>query len=83
MGPAKVSQQLKNHLAGPEIQVAGRLIGKQYTGLSHKGACQHDTLLFSARQFTRAVQSPRAKADFIQPRERFGGSLRVCPPPNQ
>ena len=45
----KVSQQLKNHLAGPEIQVAGRLIGKQYTGLSHKGTCQHDTLLFPAR----------------------------------
>jgi hypothetical protein len=26
--PVQVFEQLKNHLAGPEIQVAGRFIGK-------------------------------------------------------
>jgi hypothetical protein len=56
----EIFQQLENHLAGPKVQVAGRLIGKQNTGLSHKGASQHDPLLFPARQFTRAVRCPRA-----------------------
>ena len=49
MGAVQVFQQLKDHLAGPEIQVAGRLIGEQNTGLSHQSAGQHHPLLFSAR----------------------------------
>jgi hypothetical protein len=60
MRAMQIFQQLENHFASPEVQVAGRLIGKQNTGLSHKGAGQHDPLLFPTRQFTRAVRCPRA-----------------------
>src|ERR1017187_4208006 len=83
MRAVQLLQQLENHLAGPEVQVAGRLVGQQNAGFSNKRTGQHDALLFPARQFTRAVRCPRLQPHLMQPRERFGGSLGMRPSPNQ
>ena len=45
----QVFQKFEDHLAGPKIEIAGRLIGEQNAGLSHQRAGQHDPLLLSTR----------------------------------
>ena len=49
MSAVQVCQKFEDHLAGPKIQVAGRLIGEQDAGLSHQRAGKHDPLLLSTR----------------------------------
>ena len=45
----QVLEQTHDHLAGPEIQVAGGLVGQQNAGIAHQGPGQNHALLFSAR----------------------------------
>ena len=49
MRPVEIFQQFENHLAGPEVQVAGRLVGQQHVGFPDQSAGQHHPLLFPAR----------------------------------
>ena len=44
----QVVEQLKDHFAGPEIEVAGGLVGQQNAGVAHQGARQDHPLLFAA-----------------------------------
>ena len=43
------AEEFENHLAGPEVQVSSRFIGKENRRFSHKGAGQDNPLLFTTR----------------------------------
>jgi hypothetical protein len=49
VGPVQVCQELKNHLAGPEIEISRGLIGKQNGRTADQSTSQNDSLLLSAR----------------------------------
>ncbi len=49
MQAVQILEQGDNHIAGPEIQVAGRLVGQQYRGFAGQGACEGDALLLTPR----------------------------------
>ena len=60
-------QELENHFAGPEIQVAGGFVSEQNGRFSHQSAGKHHPLLFTAGKFSSAVGSTGLKSDLIQP----------------
>src|SRR5579864_503007 len=49
MGAMQVFEQGDNHLARPEVQIAGRLIGEQNGGVSDQRPGERDPLLLTAR----------------------------------
>ena len=49
MSAVQVFQKFEDHLAGPKVQVAGRLIGEQNAGFSHQRTGKHHPLLLSTR----------------------------------
>ena len=49
MRTVQAFEQLEDHFAGPEIEVAGRLIGEQNGRPAHQGPGEHHPLLFSTR----------------------------------
>ena len=67
-GPMQILEQVHDHFAGPEIEVAGGFVSQKDAGVAHQRACQHDSLLLSARKLTRAMLSAVSQAHFIQPR---------------
>jgi len=56
-GPMQILQQVHDHLAGPEIEIASGFVGQKDAGVSDQRAGQYDSLLFSARKLTRAMLS--------------------------
>ncbi len=54
----QILEQRNNHFAGPEIQIAGRLVGEQDARVAGQSTGQSDALLLSARQFSRAMGGP-------------------------
>ena len=54
-GPMQILEQIHDHLAGPEIQIAGGFIGEQDAGVAHQRASQYHSLLLSARKLTRTM----------------------------
>ena len=48
-GPMQILEQVHDHLAGPEIEIAGGFVGQKDVGVAHQRAGQHDSLLLSAR----------------------------------
>ena len=63
--------QFKNQLAGASIEIAGRLIGQQDSGLGDERTRQRNTLLFAAGKFAGAMMPARLKPDFAQPPRSF------------
>jgi hypothetical protein len=55
MGAVQILEQGDNHLARPEVQVAGGLIGKENARVSGQGAGERYSLLLAARQLSRAM----------------------------
>ena len=53
----QIGQEIDNHLAGPEIQIPGWLVGQQNGGIADQGAGQNHPLLFAAGQLSRAMRS--------------------------
>ena len=56
-GPMQILEQVHDHLAGPEVQIASRFVGQKDTGVAHQRAGQYDSLLLPARKLTRAMLS--------------------------
>ena len=79
----QAGQEIEDHFASPEVQVARRLIGKQNGGPGDQGARQYHPLLLPSRQFARAVRCALVKSDLIQPRYRLRGGGRVRDAPDQ
>ena len=52
----QIREQTDDHFAGPEIQVASRLVREQERGFSDKRARKRHSLLLAARQFPRAMR---------------------------
>jgi hypothetical protein len=55
VGSMQVFEQGDNHVARFEVQVTGRLVGKQNFGSAGQRSGERNPLLFAARQFSRAV----------------------------
>jgi hypothetical protein len=55
MRPVHFLEQRNDHLARPEIQVAGGLVGEQNARVANERPGQSDPLLLSARKFSRAM----------------------------
>jgi hypothetical protein len=51
----QILQQIHDHLAGPEVEIAGGFVGQKDVGVSHQRARQHDALLLPTRKLTGAV----------------------------
>ena len=49
MQAVQILEQGDNHFAGPEVQVAGRLVGQQYRGVASQGSGKGDALLLTPR----------------------------------
>ncbi len=77
------SQEIEDHLSGPEIQIPGRLVGQQNRRVAHQGARQYDSLLLASGQFPRTVPSACSKSYLLQPRRSGSRCLGVCPPSDQ
>jgi hypothetical protein len=56
-GPMQILEQIHDHLAGPEVEIARGFVGQKDAGIAHQRARQYDSLLFSARKLTRAMLS--------------------------
>ena len=56
-GPMQILEQIHDHLAGPEIEIAGGFVGQQDAGIAHQRAGQYHSLLLSARKLTRTMLS--------------------------
>jgi hypothetical protein len=41
-------QKIEDHFTGPEVEIAGRLVGQQDGGCSHQSSAQHNTLSLRA-----------------------------------
>jgi hypothetical protein len=67
MCTVQLLQQGENFPAGSLVQIAGRLIGKQDIGLTHKGARQRDALLLSAGEFAGQVSGAVFQTHFLEP----------------
>ena len=47
--PVQAFQEIEDHLASPEIQIPGWLVGQQHLRASHQRAGKHYPLLLSPR----------------------------------
>src|SRR5581483_6569880 len=79
MSAVQVLKQGNDHFAGPEIQVPGRLVSKQYGMITGQGSGNSDALLLTSRSFSRAVCGAVLETNFIQP--RHGRRLGVLDAP--
>ena len=48
-GAMQILEQVHDHFAGPEIEIAGGFVRQKDVGVAHQRAGQYDSLLFSAR----------------------------------
>ena len=48
-GSMQILEQVHDHLARPEIEIAGGLVGQKNAWVTHQRAGQHDSLLLSTR----------------------------------
>jgi len=64
----QILEQIHDHLAGPEVEIAGRFVGQKDARVADQRAGQNDSLLLSARKLTRAMLSAVSQANLIQPR---------------
>ena len=48
-GPMQILEQVHDHLAGPEIEIARGFVSQEDTGIADQRAGQHDSLLFPTR----------------------------------
>src|SRR5712691_1266056 len=53
--PMQVLEETHDHLTGPEVEAADRLVGEQGAGIANRRA-RGPPLLLPARQFARAVR---------------------------
>ena len=53
----QILEQIHDHFAGPEIEVARGFVGQKDAGVAHQRARQYDSLLLSARKLTRTMLS--------------------------
>ena len=67
----ELRQRLHDLVRGAGIEVAGRLVGQQQTGLIDQGACDCDALLLAARELARRVALAVAEAQQLE--------RRACP----
>ena len=56
-GPMQILEQIHDHFASPEIEIASGFVGQKNARIADQRACQHDSLLLSARKLTRAMLS--------------------------
>ena len=56
-GPMQILEQIHDHLAGPEVEIASGFVGQKNARVADQRAGQYDSLLFSARKLTRAMLS--------------------------
>ena len=47
MRTVQAFQEIEDHFAGPEVEVPGRLVGKQNGGFANQSSSQHNALLFA------------------------------------
>ena len=67
MSAVQTRQQIKNHFAGAEVQVACGLVGEQYRRAAYQRARQDHALLLSSGQFPRTMRGSAA-FECVQPR---------------
>jgi hypothetical protein len=67
-GPMQFVEKVHDHLAGPEIEAPGGLVGEQHLGVAHQRAGQHDPLLFASRELAGAMPRTISQSNFIEPR---------------
>jgi hypothetical protein len=51
----QILEQIHDHLAGPEVEIARGFVGEKNAGVAHQRARQYDALLLSTRKLTGAV----------------------------
>jgi len=56
------SQEIENHLSGPDIQISSWLVGQQNRGIAHQSPCENDSLLFPTGQLPRTMPSACSKS---------------------
>ena len=56
-GPMQILEQIHDHFAGPEIEIASGFVGQKDARVADQRAGQNDSLLLSARKLTRAMLS--------------------------
>jgi hypothetical protein len=56
-GPMQILEQIHDHLAGPEVEIASGFVGQEHARVANQRAGQDDSLLLSARKLTRAMLS--------------------------
>ena len=56
-GPMQILEQIHDHFAGPEIEIASGFIGQENARVADQRAGQYDSLLLPARKLTRAMLS--------------------------
>jgi hypothetical protein len=54
-GPMQILEQIHDHFAGPEIEIARGFVSQKNTGVAHQRAGQNDSLLLATRQLTRTM----------------------------
>ena len=67
-GPMQILEQVHDHFAGPEVEIASGFVGQKHARVADQRASQYDSLLLPARKLTRAMLSAVSQAHFIQPR---------------
>jgi hypothetical protein len=56
-GPMQILEQVHDHLAGPEVEIARGLVDQKNARVADQRASQYHSLLFSARKLTRTMLS--------------------------
>lgn len=56
-GAMQILEQVHDHFAGPEIEIASGFVGQKDARVADQRASQYDSLLLSARKLTRAMLS--------------------------
>jgi hypothetical protein len=64
----QILEQIHDHLAGPEIEIACGFVGQEHTGIANQRASQYHSLLLPTRKLTRTMLSAVSQAHLIQPR---------------
>jgi hypothetical protein len=82
-GPMQILEQIHDHLAGPEVEIARGFVGEKNAGVAHQRARQYDALLLSTRKLTRAMLCAVSQAHFIQPLQSDWFCVFSVQTPNQ
>jgi hypothetical protein len=66
MQKMELSEQIRDHLAGAVIEIAGRLVGQDDLRSCGEGTSERDALLFATGELAGAMGLTGAQADFLQ-----------------